>query len=126
MFLLMTIGGSDIAVRDVEYELRCRYKDFDPDDDYPWSNVISERVSVKVLPDRLVEPYVSESVGLPVFSRDEDGVYVTVSSSSDSSVGSVSEVRVHNLDKDNQNKKQISTDSLSKIFVARRSCFSGW
>ena len=101
---------SDIAVRDVTYDLRCRYRRSTDADE--WQTISPVSALVKVLPSRVDERNISSSITLPQIEVVGSDIRVGVPSG-------VSEVYVHELDKRNNSQKQISSASLKSIFTDR-------
>ena len=107
----VTIPGSDLAVRDAVYDLKCRYKSFKPDKSFiGWESVSATPVTVKVLPRGVSERDVSGTVDSPVFSASRDTVSVSIPSGA---------AMVYVFRISNSSLKQITADSLFKIFVDR-------
>lgn len=107
----VAISGSDLAVRDVVYDLQCRYKKFTAGGVFDkWLSVSAPPVVVKVLPRSVSERDTSDAVDPPVFSVSKDTVSVSIPSGA-------AMVYVYRLD--DSVTKQATADSLFKVFVDR-------
>ena len=107
----VAISGSDLAVRDVVYDLQCRYKKFTAGGVFEkWLSVSAPPVAVKVLPRNVSERDASDAVDPPVFSVSKDTVSVSIPSGA-------AMVYVYRLD--DSVSKQATADSLFKVFVDR-------